>query len=152
MRKAGRDRRNSDLTGKKNMLAGLGHRTIGGTDNQNGSIHLGGTGNHVFNIIGVAGTVHMRVVAFLAFVLDVGGGNGDAASLLFGSRVDLIVGACLSLPALGEHRCDCRRESGLAMIHVSDRADVHVVFIALECVLSHMGGLCLWLFCVFFGD
>jgi len=33
------------------------------------------------------------------------------------------------------------------VIHVSDRTDVHVIFIALECVLSHMGGFCWWLFC-----
>src|SRR5216117_1447237 len=43
-----------------------------------GAVHLRGAGDHILDVVGVPGTVHVRVVAVLGFVLDVGGGDGDA--------------------------------------------------------------------------
>ena len=58
---------------------------------QDGAVHLGRAGDHVLDVVGVPGAVDVGVVAVLGLVLDVGGVDGDAARLLFGRRVDLVV-------------------------------------------------------------
>ncbi len=78
----------ADLAGEQDVLAGLGHGAVRGGDDEDGAVHLGGAGDHVFHIIGVAGTVDVRVVALVGLVLDVGGVDGDAALFFFGSGVD----------------------------------------------------------------
>ena len=35
------------------MFACLGHGTVGGGDDEDTSVHLGGSGDHVFDVIGV---------------------------------------------------------------------------------------------------
>jgi hypothetical protein len=67
------------------VLARLGHRAVGGRHHQDGAVHLGGTGDHVLHVVGVAGAVDVRVVARLGLVLDVRGVDRDAARLFFGA-------------------------------------------------------------------
>ena len=140
------ERRNADLTGEQDVLTGLGHRAVSGADDEDRSVHLGGAGDHVFDVIGVSRAVDVRVVALVALVLDVGGGNGDTAGLFLGSRVDLVVGAGLGFAGLSQHGGDGGGEGGLAVVNVPDRADVHVILFAFEGFFCHMGGLCWWLF------
>src|SRR5581483_1443492 len=85
------DIRNADLAGQEDVLAGLGHGAVGGGDDQDRAVHLGGAGDHVFDVVGMARAVDVGVVALLALVLDVGGRDGDAALALLGGVVDLIV-------------------------------------------------------------
>ena len=87
------DGRHFDLAGQQDVLARLGHRAVGGRDDQDGAVHLGGAGDHVLDVVGVAGAVDMGVVALVGLVLDVGDGDGDAALALFGGVVDLVEGA-----------------------------------------------------------
>ncbi len=84
------DTRDTHLTGEQNVLAGLGHRAVGGGHNEDGAIHLGSTGNHVLHEVGVARAVHVSVVTLRGLVLDVGDVDGDTTLLLFGSGVDLV--------------------------------------------------------------
>ena len=86
------------LAGQQDVLAGLWHRAIGGRDHQDGAVHLGRAGDHVLDVVGVPGAVHVRVVALVGLVLDVGDGDGDAALALFGRLVDLVEGGVLGLP------------------------------------------------------
>ncbi len=72
------------------MLAGLGHRAVGGGDHEDRAVHLGRTGDHVLDVVSVAGAVNVRVVALLGLVLDVRDGDRDTALLLLGSLVDLV--------------------------------------------------------------
>ena len=72
---------------------------VGGGHDQDGAVHLGGAGDHVLDVVGVAGAVHVGVVALGRLVLDVGDGDGDAALALLGSVVDRVEGAELR-PAL----------------------------------------------------
>src|SRR5579862_2388695 len=65
------DRRDANLAGQQNVLAGLRHWTIGGTNNKNGAVHLRGARNHVLNVVGMARTVHVRIMALLALVFYV---------------------------------------------------------------------------------
>ena len=86
------DRRNADLTGEQDVLAGLRHRAVGSRHDQDRAVHLRGAGDHVLHIVGVAGAVDVSVVAVLGLVLDVSGRNRDAARLFFRRLVDLVVG------------------------------------------------------------
>ena len=129
--------RHTDLTGEKDVLAGLGHRTIGGGNDQDTTVHLGGASDHVLHVVGVAGAIHVSIVAGVGLILDVGGRDGDAALTLFGRSVDLIVVALLGETLVGEGRGDRRGEGRLAVVNVTDRAHVHVRLGAFECCFSH---------------
>src|SRR5690606_5523340 len=58
---------------------------------------------------------------------------GDPALLLFGSVVDLLE----ALLVFGEGVGDRRGQGGLAVVDVTDGADVYVRLIALELLLGH---------------
>ena len=125
-------RRHADLAGEQDVLARLRHRAVGGRDHQDGAVHLRRAGDHVLHVVGVPGAVDVRVVAGRRLVLDVRRVDRDAARLLFRRRVDLLVG--LERP---EILGDRRRQRRLAVIDVTDRADVHVRLGALEFLFSH---------------
>src|SRR5207248_9741347 len=80
----------------------------------------------------------MRVVAIFGLVLDVGGGDGDAAGLLFRGVIDGVEGSELDLRVvLGQDFGDRRRERRFAVIDVADGADVDVRFAAIKLLFSH---------------
>ena len=125
------------LAGQQDVLAGLGHRAVSGRAHQDGAVHLGGAGDHVLDVVGVAGAVHVRVVTVLGLVLDVGGVDGDAARFFFRSRVNLVVGLGFAAELGRQHRGDGRRQRGLAMVHVTDRAHVDVRLRTFEFSFCH---------------
>ena len=88
----------ADLAGEQDVLARLGHRAVGGGDHEDRAVHLGGARDHVLDVVGVTGAVHVRVVAVLGLVLDVGGGDRDPAFLLLGRVVDLLEAAGFARP------------------------------------------------------
>ena len=75
--------------GEQDVLLGLRHRAVGGRHDQDRAVHLGGTGDHVLHIIGVARAIDVRIVAGVGFIFDVRGRNGDAALALFRRLVDV---------------------------------------------------------------
>ena len=134
-----------DLAGQEDVLAGLGHRAVGGGDHEDRAVHLGGAGDHVLDVVGVPGAVDVRVVARLGLVLDVGDRDRDAALALFGGVVDRVERAVLRLALEGEVLGDRGRERRLAVVDVADRADVDVRLRALELLLGHRTLLTPWL-------
>ena len=78
----------TNLTGEEQVLTGLGHLTVGSSDDDNGTVHGGGTGDHVLDVIGVTGAVDVSVVAVFGLVLDVGSGDGDTTLALLGRLVN----------------------------------------------------------------
>ena len=126
------DRRNADLTGEQDVLAGLRHRAVGSRANQDRAVHLGSTGDHVLDVVGVAGAVDVGIVTGRRLIFDVSRRNGDAAGLFFRSSVDLVVR--LVFAEILRDRCRQRR---LAMVDVADRANVNVRLVALKFALCH---------------
>jgi hypothetical protein len=66
------------------------------------------------------------VVTVGRLVFDVGGVDGDAACLFFRRCVDLVVGLGLATEFLRQNRGDRRRQRGLAVVNVTNRAYVYV--------------------------
>ena len=132
---------NADLTGKQDVLAGLGHRTVGCGHDQDRAVHLRRSGDHVLDVVGMARAVHVRIVTFVGLVLDVGGGDGDAALALFRSVVDLVERLELGLSLAGQDLGDRRRQRRLAVVNVTNRPYVYVRFLSFEFCLCHVGFL-----------
>src|SRR5215218_1291199 len=120
------------------MLAGLGHRPIGSTDNQDGPIDLGRPGDHVLDVVGMAGHVDMGVMAPVGLVLDMSDQDRDPPLLLLRGLVDLVEGGVRDLRvALMQHLGDRRRERGLAMVDMTHRANVQMRLGPLKLLLRH---------------
>ena len=60
------DRRHLDLAREQDVLARLRHRAVGGRDDEDRAVHLGGAGDHVLDVVGVTRAVDVRVVAGFA--------------------------------------------------------------------------------------
>src|SRR4051794_3018550 len=131
------DVRHLDLAGEQDVLARLGHRAVGRGHDQDRAVHLGGAGDHVLDVVGVARAVDVRVVARVGLVLDVGDGDGDAALALLGRVVDRVERAVLGLALEAQVLGDGGGERRLAVVDVADRADVDVRLGALELLLGH---------------
>ncbi len=129
--------RHANLASQQDVLAGLRHRAISGRANQDRAVHLGCTGNHVLDVVGVARAINVGVVTVGSFVFDVGGVDRDAARLFFRRRIDLVV--CLGGTAElgGQHRGDRCRQRGLAVVNVTNRANVDVGLGPFKFFLGH---------------
>ena len=135
------DGRHANLTGEQHVLVGLGHRAIGGSDHENGAIHLGSTGDHVLHVVSVTGAVDVSIVTILGLVLDVSDRDGDTALALLRGLVDHVERRCLIefRVLFVQHLGDRRGEGRLAVVDVSDGADVAVRLGPLELGLCHWG-------------
>lgn len=114
------------------MFFSLGHGSVGAGDDEDGTIHLGRTGDHVLDVVSVTGAVHVGVVAAGGLVLDGGGVDGDTASAFLGGGVDFIVFLADAAGGGGEGHGEGGGEGGLAVVDVANCADVEVGFRALE--------------------
>ncbi|MND94737.1 hypothetical protein D3C80_869660 [compost metagenome] len=114
------------------MLAGLRHRAVSSRANQDRAVHLCGTGDHVLDVVGVAGAVNVSVVAVRGLIFNVCRRNGDTTGLLFRCCVDLVIRLEFT-----EKLRDRSRQRRLAVVNVTDRADVDVRLIALKLALCH---------------
>ncbi len=131
------DVRDLDLARQQDVLAGLGHGPVGGGDDEDRAVHLGGARDHVLDVVGVARAVDVGVVAAVGLVLDVGDRDGDPALALLGRVVDRIEGAILGLALQGQVLGDRGGQTRLAVVDVADRPNVDVRLVALELLLGH---------------
>jgi hypothetical protein len=67
------------------VLTGLSHRAVSSGNHEDRAVHLSSTGDHVLDVVGVAGSVNVCVVALLGLVLDVRDVDRDTTLALFGS-------------------------------------------------------------------
>ncbi|EGJ75317.1 putative elongation factor Tu [Streptomyces sp. Tu6071] len=129
----------ADLAGQEDVLLRLRHRTVGRGDHEDRAVHLGGTGDHVLDVVRVTRAVDVRVVARLGLVLDVRDGDGDTALALLRSLVDLVEGRGLVQVRVRvvQHLGNGGREGRLTVVDVTDGADVDVRLSPLELRLRH---------------
>ena len=108
-------------------------------DDEDRTVHLGGTGDHVLDVVGVPRTVDVGVVPRLRLVLDVRDRDGDTALALLGRLVDLVERRRLveGRVLVVQHLGDRRGQRGLAVVDVPDGADVDVRLRPLELRLRH---------------
>ena len=131
--------RHTDLASQQDVLAGLRHRAVSGRHDQDRAVHLGGAGDHVLDEVGVARAVDVGVVTLGGFVLDVRHGDRHGLRCVADRTALGDVGIRLELgQALGGLNGQNGAGGGrLAVIDVTDRADVHVRLCTLKCVLCH---------------
>ena len=127
----------ADLTGKQDVLTGLGHGAVSGCNHQDTAVHLGSAGDHVLDVVGVAGAVNVGIVTVGGFVFHVCGGNGDAAFLFFGGLVDFVIRNELARALQAGDLGDGGGKGGLAMVDVADGADVYMGLFTFEFFLAH---------------
>ena len=123
--------------GEQHVLVGLGHRTVRCSDYQDGTVHLGGTRNHVLHIVGVTRAVHVSIVAVSRLVLNVRSVDRDTTLFLLGSVVDGVERAELRQTFLCQNGRDCSGKGGLTVVNVSDGTDVHMRFRTVEFFFCH---------------
>jgi hypothetical protein len=112
------DALDTDLAGEEQVLPGLGHLTVAGGNDDNGTVHGRGTSDHVLDVIGVTRAVDVGVMPVVGGVLDVCGGDGDTTLALLRSLVDGAIlevgGVALFGLTLGDGGC----EGGLWIVSV----------------------------------
>ena len=126
------DVRHLHLAGQEDVLAGLGHGPVGGGDHEDRAVHLRRAGDHVLDVVGVAGAVDVGIVAVVVSILEVGDGDGDVPRALLGRVVDESNERYSASPLQREVLRDGRRQRRLSVVYVTDRADVDVGLGALE--------------------
>ena len=119
-----------DLAGQQDVLAGLRHRAVGGRDHQDRPVHLGGAGDHVLDVVGVARAVDVGVVPLVGLVLDVADGDGHRLGRVADRAALGDVGVRLELGQTlgGLDGQDGAGQRGLAVVDVADGAHVDVRF------------------------
>src|ERR1700740_2936268 len=80
---------------------------------------------------------HLRIVPRFGLILDMCGRDGDAALALLGSLVDVGIVDEGRATGLGQHLRDGGGQRRLAMVDVTDGADIAVRLVPLEFSLSH---------------
>ncbi len=127
----------ADLTGEQDVLTRLGHGAVSSADDEDRAVHLGGTGDHVLDVVGVTRAVDVGVVTVVRLVLHVSDRDGDAALALLGSLVDVLERREVGKALVGLSLRDRRGQRRLAMVDVTDGTDVDVRLGALELLLRH---------------
>ena len=131
--------RNVYLTSKKNVLTCLWHRTISSSNNQDSTIHLSSTSNHVLYIVGVTWTVYVCVVTLLCFILDVSRVDSNTTLFLLRSIIDLIerLNLLSASELLVKYLRDSSCQSCFTVVNMTDCTNVYVRFGTYEFFLSH---------------
>jgi hypothetical protein len=120
------------------VLARLRHRAVRRVHHQDRAVHLGGPGDHVLHIVGVARAVHVRIVTAVRLIFHVRRRNRDPAGLFFRRAVNLVIR--LKVTEILRNRSRQRR---LAVVNVTNRADVRMRLITLKLFLGHLRLSCL---------
>ncbi len=126
------DARHADLAHEQDVLARLRHGAVGRGHDEHRAVHLRRAGDHVLDVVGVTGAVHVRVVSLGRLVLLMRDGDRNPALFLLGSVVDLIDTDFLRQPLGRKAMHDCRGQRRLTVIDVTGRPDVYVGLGALE--------------------
>ena len=119
------------------MLTGLGHGAVSRGNNEDRAIHLSSAGDHVLDIVGMAGAVNVSIVTLSSLVLNVSGVDCDTALSLFGSLIDVSIIYEVSRTAEVQNLGDSSCQSGLTMVNVTDSTDVYMGLCSFKLLSCH---------------
>ena len=119
------------------MLLCLSHSTICCSNNDDSTIHLSSTCDHVLDVVSVTRAVDVSIVSVHRLILNVSCVDCDTTFLLFWCIVDCIISKGLVSEQLSAVHCDSCCECGLTMVNVTDGSYVYVWLSSLEFFLSH---------------
>ena len=129
------------------MLTSLGHRTVGSSYYQDGTVHLSGTRYHVLHIVGVSRAVYVSIVTLVGLILYVSRVDGDTTLFFFRSSVDLIERLYLGKTLVGQNLGDSSGKSRFTVVHVTDGTDIQMRFVTFESFFCHFAKCLLLVFC-----
>ena len=131
---------NANLTSKQDMLTSLRHWAISCGYNQDSTIHLSSTSDHVLYIVSMARAVNVCIVTVSRLILNVCRVDRNTAFTLFWSFIDICIILECSFAAfsLGQNLSDCSRQRRLAMVNVTNRTDVNMRFSSFKLFFSHL--------------
>src|SRR2546425_2574437 len=141
------DRGHVHLPRQEDVFPRLRHRPVHRAHHEDRPVHLGRPRDHVFDVVRVPGAVHVRVVTRRRRVLHVARGNRQdlprvAPALRLRRLRYLIVCHVGREPLLRRHLRHRRRQRRLPVVHVPNRAHVHVRLRALEFRFRHFCSWC----------
>ena len=123
------------------MLSCLRHWAIVCGNNQNRTIHLRRTSDHVFHIICMTGAIYMSIMTVLRIIFHVSNSNGNTALLFLRRFIDLIESNSFGKSFFRQNFCDRSGKSSLTMVNVTHGPNVHMRFIANKFFFSHADSL-----------
>jgi len=132
------DVRNTYLTRQQDVLFCLSHNTIGSSYNQDSTIHLCSTSDHVFNVVSMAWAVNVCIVTFVCFVLNVSSRDCDSTFSFFWSFIDIF--ECYSFTctqSFVQSFCNSCSQSSFTMVNVSNGTNVTMWFASFKFSFSH---------------
>ena len=128
----------ANLAGKKKVLLGLSHGAVGSSYNKDSAVHLSSTGDHVLDIVSMAGAVNMSIVTGSSLILNVSGVDCNTALSLLGSLIDVSVINKLSLALHSESLGDSSGKSSLTMVNVTNGTNVYMGLSSFEFSFCHL--------------
>jgi len=131
------DCRYAYLTSQQDVFLGLCHRTIRSSNNQDCTVHLSSTSDHVLYIVSVSRAVNVCVVTCICFIFNVCGIDCDTTFSFFRSLIDHIVSFVLSLTLQCQSLGDSSSQSGLTVVNVTNGTNVYMRFVSFKFSLCH---------------
>src|SRR6056297_3522582 len=127
------DERHANLAGQQDVLASLRHGAVSCRTNQDRTVHLRRTSDHVLHIVSVTRAVYVGVVTGRRIVLNVRGRNGNTTRTLFRCVIDLVEGTRRTrTPNFVTHTGQSSSQGSLTMVYVTDGAHVQVRLITFK--------------------
>src|ERR1035437_53454 len=125
------------------MFSRLRHWTISGRTDQNRTILLTSTRNHIFNIVTVARAVDVRIMATYRFILNMSSVDSNASLFFFRCIVNFFKRNVVSTTLFRKNFSYSSRQGRLTMINMSDSSHINVWFSSFKFLLAHLTVSCL---------
>ena len=119
------------------MLSCLSHNTISSSYNEDSTIHLSSTSDHVLYIVSMAWAVNVCIVTLVCFILNVSCVNCDTTLSLFRSLIDVSVINEISIAFEVENLCDSSSKCCFTMVNVADCTNVNMGLISFKFFSCH---------------
>ncbi len=121
------------------MFTGLRHGAVSSGNNQDGTVHLSSTGDHILYIVSVPRAVNVCIVSGLGFIFNVGGINGNTTFSFFRSLIDVSVSfeSGFAARSFGQDLGDGRSQGRLAMVNVTNGPNVYMGFCSFKFLFRH---------------